>query len=238
MEKLDVAKIALQKAKARGSEIVYVRWLDDAARGTPEGPDAVRSRVGATRVNTYDREDVVQATLPFKASRIILSPAAARTDAKYQHSASGVGWRSMTAWYRQRERHKCWGNGIENILIDESVVVVPTTFVSQNHGCVTIRRGSGFLSSGSAAAPGVVERARTAHFNPKIMLSIRPTVFGGEMMEGHHLCRWRRRILRESEWKSNSEHVEDMTELCRLKLDSKRNTDAGNKGDGEKTTRH
>ena len=35
-----------------------------------EDPDAVRSRVDATQVNAYDREDVVQATLPTGASRI------------------------------------------------------------------------------------------------------------------------------------------------------------------------
>ena len=92
--------------------------------------------------------------------------------------------------------------------MDESVVDVPMTCVSQNHEYATARRGTDFLSSGSAAAPGVVERVRTAQFNTEIMLRIRPTVFGGEMMEGHHLCRRRRWSPQESEWKSNSKHVE------------------------------
>ena len=96
----------LQKARAQGSEIVYVRWLDDAARGTLEDPDAVRSRVDATQVNTYDREDVVQATLPIKASSIILSSAATKPNAKDQHWSSGVGWRRMKAWYGERDISK------------------------------------------------------------------------------------------------------------------------------------
>ena len=43
IEKLDVAEITLQKARTQGLEIVYVRWLDDAARGTLEDLDAVRN---------------------------------------------------------------------------------------------------------------------------------------------------------------------------------------------------
>ena len=146
IEKLEVADITLQKCRAQGSEIVYVRWLDDAARGTPGDPDSVRSIVDATQVNTYDREDVVQATLPIKASRIILSPAATKTNAKDQHYSSGVGWRSTKAWYGERETNKRWGNEVKIILIDESVVDVPTTIVSENHGYVTVRRGTDFLS--------------------------------------------------------------------------------------------
>ena len=45
---------------------------------------------------------------------------------------------------------KCWGNEVKNILMD-----VPMTFVSENHGYVTVRRGTNFLSSGGAAALGV-----------------------------------------------------------------------------------
>ena len=104
----------------------------------------------------------------------------------------------------------------------DSVVDVPTTCASENHGCVTVRRGTDFFSSGSAAAPGEVERVRTAHYNTKIMLHIGPTVFGGEMIEGHHSYRRRRRSPRKSERESNSKHVDDMTELSRRKLDSKR----------------
>ena len=64
--------IQLQEARAQNLEIVYGKWLDDA-KGTPEDPDAVRSRLVATQVNTHAREDVTQATPPIKASRIIVS---------------------------------------------------------------------------------------------------------------------------------------------------------------------
>ena len=67
----------------------------------------------------------------------------------------------------------------------ESVVDVPTTIASENHGYVTVRRGTHFFSSGCAAAPGEVERVRMAHYNTKIMPHIGP-VFSGEMIEGHH----------------------------------------------------
>ena len=99
-----MAEIALQEARAQGSETVHVGWLDDAARGTPEDPDAVRvrSRVDATKVNTHDREDVVQVTLPIKASRIVLSSAATKPHTKDQHWSSSVGWRSMKARYGER----------------------------------------------------------------------------------------------------------------------------------------
>ena len=85
IEKLEVAEpIQLQEARAQSLEIVYGKWLDDA-RGTPEDPDAVRSRLVATQVNTHVREDVTQATPPIKASRLIVSQAATKTNAKGQH---------------------------------------------------------------------------------------------------------------------------------------------------------
>ena len=79
IEKLEVAEpIQLQEARAQSLEIVCGKWLDDA-KGTPEDPDAVRSRLVATQVNTYVREDVTQATPPIKASRIIVSQGATKT---------------------------------------------------------------------------------------------------------------------------------------------------------------
>ena len=85
IEKLEVAEpIRLQEARAQNLEIVYGKWLDDV-EGTPEDPKAVRSRLVATQVNTYAREDVTQATPPTKASRIIVSQAATKTNAKGQH---------------------------------------------------------------------------------------------------------------------------------------------------------
>ena len=71
IEKLEVAEpIQLQEARVKRLEIVHWKWLDDV-KGTPEDPDAVRSRLVATQVNTYVREDVTQATPPTKASRIL-----------------------------------------------------------------------------------------------------------------------------------------------------------------------
>ena len=58
IEKLEVAEITLQEVRIQRTEIVYVRWLDDLARGTPEDPDAVVNRVDATQANTYSREDM------------------------------------------------------------------------------------------------------------------------------------------------------------------------------------
>ena len=70
------------------------------ARGTPEDPDAVRSRVDATQVNTCGHEDVVQATPPIKASSIILSSAATKPNAKDQHYPSGVG-SPVSEWFSE-----------------------------------------------------------------------------------------------------------------------------------------
>ena len=85
IEKLEVVEpIQLQEARAQSLENVYEKWLDDA-EGTLEDLDAVRSRLVATQVNTYVREDVTQATPPIKASRIIVSQAATKTHAKRQH---------------------------------------------------------------------------------------------------------------------------------------------------------
>ena len=160
IEKLNVAETTLQEARAQGSEIVHVGWLDDAARGTPQDPDAVRSRVGATQVSTYDREDVVQATLPTKASRIILSPAATKPNAKDQHHSQGVGWRRVNACYGKRETNMCWRNEIKNILTGVPAVDDSRTFASENHGYVTIRRGTELFSSGrccQARADGTLQ---------------------------------------------------------------------------------
>ena len=138
IEKLEVAEpIQLQEARVQSLEIVYGKWLDDV-KGTPEDPDAVRSRLVATQVNTYAREDVTQATPPIKASRIIVSQAATKTHAKGQHECliarhdirvaffhakgsgrvviippkglapPGIGWKCVKAWYGTREASKCW----------------------------------------------------------------------------------------------------------------------------------
>ena len=60
IEKLEVAEpIQLQEARVKSLEIVYGKWLDDV-KGTPEDPDAVRSRLVATQVNTYTTNQSVQ----------------------------------------------------------------------------------------------------------------------------------------------------------------------------------
>ena len=99
----------------------------DDAKGTPEDPVAVRSRLVVT-----------QATPPTKASRIIASQAATKTNAKGQHDClisvhdirvalfhakgsgrvviippnglapPGVGWRCVKVWFGTREASKCW----------------------------------------------------------------------------------------------------------------------------------
>ena len=85
IEKVEVAEpIQLQAVRAQNPEIVFGKWLDDV-KGKPEDPEAVRSRFVATQVNTYAREDVTQATPPIKASRIIVSQAATKTNVKGQH---------------------------------------------------------------------------------------------------------------------------------------------------------
>ena len=254
IEKLEVAEpIQLQEAREQSLEIVYGKWLDDV-KGTPEDPKAVRSRLVATQVNTYVREDVTQAAPPIKASRITVSQGATKTNAKGQHDCliarhdirvafshgkgsgrvviihpkssapPGVGWRCVKAWYGTREARKCWSNEVTDTLITEgcqAVVVVPMMFVSENRGYVTVCHGDDFVSCGSAAALDEVDRVLTVHFDTKILPRIGPTAYGGEVSEGKHLGRTIRWSPQGFEWESNNKHVEDMVELCGLKLDSK-----------------
>ena len=146
IEKLEVAEpIQLQEARAQSLEIIYGKWLDDAKR------DARRPGCGQEQIgcDTYVREGVTQATPPIKASRIIVSQAATKTNAKGQHDCliggrdirvaffhakgsrrvviipskglapPGVGWRCVKAWYATREAGNCWGNEVADTLIKE-----------------------------------------------------------------------------------------------------------------------
>ena len=61
----------------------------------------------------------------------------------------------------------------------------------------------------------------TAHFDTKILPRIGPTAYGGEVAEGKHLGRTIRWSPQGFECESNSKHVEDMVEMCGLKLESK-----------------
>ena len=97
--------IQLQEARIKSLEIVYGKWLDDV-KGTPEDPDAVRSRLVATHVNTYAREDVTRATPPIKESRIIVSQAATKTNAKGQHDCSLVRHDIRVAFFHAKESRR------------------------------------------------------------------------------------------------------------------------------------
>ena len=82
IEKLEVAEITLQEARAQATEIVYARWLDDVARKhrkTQLRSEAVRTRHRSTRLTM--RMEVL-ATTPIAASRIILSMAATQVIVK------------------------------------------------------------------------------------------------------------------------------------------------------------
>ena len=68
------------------------------------------------------------------------------------------------------------------------IVVVPTMFVSENHGYVTVCHGEDFVSRGSAAALDEVDRVLTTHYDTKILPRIGPTAFGEEVIEGKHLA--------------------------------------------------
>ena len=160
IEKLEVAEITLQEARARATETVYAGWLDDAAKGTPEDPAADRSSEDVTQVKAPDHEDEVQATTPITASRIMLSMAATRVIEKEQHHSRSVGWRrNMTTWNEEQETDNCWEE-VKSILMGELVIGVPKTFVSENHGYVIVHRGINFPASGSVAMS--IECVRTA----------------------------------------------------------------------------
>ena len=77
------------------------------------------------------------------------------------------------------------------------------------------------MSCGSAAALDEVDRVLTAHLDTKILPRIGPTVHGGEVSEGKHLRRTIRWSPQGFNWESNRKYVEDMVELCGLKLESK-----------------
>ena len=97
IENLEMAEIMLQKIIARTTEIVYVGWLDDVAKRTPEDPAADRSSDDAT----------------ITASRIMVCMAATKVIEKEQHHSTSDGWRSMATW-NEHKADKCWGRGQEH----------------------------------------------------------------------------------------------------------------------------
>ena len=76
--------ITMQEAKTRGLKFVHAKWLDDV-KPTPTDPKAVRSRLVATEVATYAREDVSQSTPPLRGSRLIVSLAATKRSETGEH---------------------------------------------------------------------------------------------------------------------------------------------------------
>ena len=195
--------VVVQDLATQWIQIVYARWLDDAARRTPEDPTADRG----------SDDDTITA------SRIMLSMAATKVIEKERHCTASVVWRSMTTW-NEHETDKCWEE-VKSILTGELDVGVPTTYVSENHGYVHENRGTNFLSSGSDAESNGTGCVRMAHHDTKTTPQIRPTWYGGEMTGKRNSCRGMRWSLQGSEWKSNSKHVDDMARLWRLNLESK-----------------
>ena len=162
IEKLEVAEVVLQEAIAQTTEIIYAGWLYDVARRTPEDLTADRSS-----------EDAI-----ITASRIMWSMAATKVIKMEQHHSTSDGWRSVTTW-NEEERDKCWEE-VTSIMTGELVIDVPTTYVSENHGCVDVHRGTNFPSGGSDAESNETECVRMAHSDTKIMPRIKPTWYGGE----------------------------------------------------------
>ena len=156
---------------AQTTEIIYAWRLDDLARRTPEDLTADRSSKDAI----------------ISASRIMWSMAATKVIEKEQHHSTSDVWRSRTTWNEQ-ETDKCWEE-VTSILTGELVIDVPTTYVSENHGCVVVHRGTNFPSSGSDAESNETECVRMAHSDTKIMPRIKPTCFGGEMKGKRNSCR-------------------------------------------------
>ena len=169
IEKLEVAEIMLQETIAQTTEIIYAGWLDVVARRTPEDPAADRGSDDA--INT--------------ASRIILSVEATKGIEKERHCTTSFVWRSMTAW-NEHETDKCWE---EIKSMGELDIGVPTTFVSENHGCVVVHRGINFPSSGSDAESSKTGCVRVTHFDTMTMPRIKTTWYGGEMRGKCNSCR-------------------------------------------------
>eukprot|EP00929_Paragymnodinium_shiwhaense_P111971 TRINITY_DN8021_c0_g1_i4.p1 TRINITY_DN8021_c0_g1~~TRINITY_DN8021_c0_g1_i4.p1 ORF type:complete len:1618 (+),score=271.11 TRINITY_DN8021_c0_g1_i4:701-5554(+) len=137
----------IAEARKRGLKLVYAKWLDDE-KPTAEDPSAVRSRLVATEINTFGREDVTQATPPLKSHRAIISLAATwkgttgvhdcllgRYDVRvaFFHAPStgkiavippaglappGVCWYLLKAMYGTREASRCWGSHVTDTLLE------------------------------------------------------------------------------------------------------------------------
>ena len=143
IEKLEVA-VTLQEARVQATEIVYAGWQGRCVEMNAGKYDEVSNRVGSTQVNTYDCEDVVLATLPIKASTIMLSMAATNVNVKVQHHSTSDCWRSMTTWNEKDETHKCWEE-VKSILTGEQVIGIRIIFVLEKTGACLCSVESIFL---------------------------------------------------------------------------------------------
>ena len=144
IEKLEVAGITLQEARAQTTEIVYARWLDDVAKETPEDSGAVRSSEDATQVMRLTvRKECRRQHQSKRPGLHRACMVATEAIEKEQHHSTSVVWRNVTAWYRKHETDKCW-RGIKNILMGELVIGIPMIFVLKDHGCMVVHRGINF----------------------------------------------------------------------------------------------
>jgi hypothetical protein len=142
--------ITVQEARSKGLKFVHAKWLDDV-KPTPADPLAVRSRLVATEVATYAREDVSQSTPPLKGSRLIVSLAASKRSqtgehtrlvARYDISVAffhaestgqiavippkglarpGCCWHLQKAMYGTREASQQWGKKVTQVMVNGTV---------------------------------------------------------------------------------------------------------------------
>ena len=142
--------ITVQRAKEMGLKFVHAKWLDDK-KPTPADPAAVRSRLVATEVATYAREDVSQSTPPLRGSRLIVSLAATKRNQAGEHTrlvarydisvaffhADSTGqiavippkglahpgwcWHLEKAMYGTREASQQWGKKVTQVMVSGTV---------------------------------------------------------------------------------------------------------------------
>ena len=110
MQRLEVYEtIDLAEAKRAKMEIVYTKWLD-GEKPTAADPAAVRSRLVATQINNYTREDVKQATPPIKVARGAQHGSISKGPSRTAHLPHWSTRRPVTSlWSRPRDwRHPAW----------------------------------------------------------------------------------------------------------------------------------
>ncbi|CAK0795275.1 unnamed protein product [Prorocentrum cordatum] len=185
-----VEPISIADARSLGLKIVDPKWLEDE-QPNPEGEQAMRCRLVATQVDTYNREDATQATPPIKAPRMI-STAATKTNAK----------------------------GRRDRLIGRHDIRV-AFFHATGSGKVVIIPPRGLAPPGVGWRALKVDRVLTRHFDAKVLPRIGPPAHSGEVAEGQHLGRAIRWTADVFEWQANPKHRDDLLTLAGLDKDSK-----------------